>query len=196
MKSETQNLVNIKKIIYKYCKLNNISTQKTKNIYYLTIAYCYNHRCFFNLLKNTSNAILHYDEKKMNSKLLIQLFNKYYIQNNPMDIFIGFLKEYDAFDSFKRELIIRKNKDINALFLQTYINNWIVEPFYFNIITKECEFWYDLHKKWCSFVEENKYDFFNITNDSYDNYYDYKFEMKNIILNNRYIDNFIFTCLI
>lgn len=194
MESATQNLINIKKIVYRYCKLNNISPQKTKNIYYLTIAYCYNDRCFFNLLKNTSVAISHY-EQKTNIKLLIQLFNAYYIQNNPMDIFIEFLNGYGVFDSFKKELIIQKEKDINAMFCQISIERWIIGPFSWMRTTQGFDFWDDLHKKWSSFVVENKYNFFNITNDSYDNYDDYKCEIKNIMKNNKYIDKWVFRYL-
>lgn len=194
MKSATQNLINIKKIIYGYCKLNNISTQKTKNIYYLTIAYCYNDRCFFNLLINTFYAILHY-EQQINIKLLIKLFNTYYIQNNPMAIFIEFLKGHGVFDSFKKELIMQNKKDINTIFLQTYIDRWIIGPFSWMRTTQGFDFWSDLHKKWSSFAVENKYNFFNITNDSHDNYDDYKCEIKNIITNNKYIDKLVFRYL-
>lgn len=192
MESVTQNLINIKKIVYRYCKLNNISTQKTKNIYYLTIAYCCNDKCFFNLLINTSAAISIY-EQKTNIKLLIQLFNAYYIQNNPMAIFIDFLKGYGVFDSFKKELFTIK--DINDLFCQTCIERWIIQPFPWRRTTQGFDFWSGLHKKWSSFAVENKYNFFNITNDSYDNYDDYQGEIKNIITNNKYIDELVFTCL-
>lgn len=189
MKSATQNFINIKKIVYKYCKLNNISIQETRNIYYLTIAYCYRDECFFNLLINTSSAILHY-KQTLYTNLLIQLFNTYYVQNNPIDIFREFLKGYGVFDLFKNELLIKKLQDINDLFCQTRIENWIMESFPWRRTTQGFDFWNDLHIKWSSFifVENNKYNFFNITND---NYYDYQHEIKNIISNNKYIDNFV-----
>lgn len=185
-----QNLTNIKKIVYRYCKLNNIPIQKTKGIYYLTIAYCYNDKCFFNLLTHTYNAISIY-EQKINIKLLVQLFNKYYIQNNPMDIFIEFLKGFGVFDSLKKELIIQNKKDIYTMFCQTPIERWIIGPFSWRKTVHGFSFWNDLHEKWFSFVEGNKYNFFNITNDSYDNYDDYKCEIKNIITNNKYINNLV-----
>lgn len=187
MESSVQIFINIKKIVYRYCKLNNISIKKTKSIYYLTIAYCYNDGCFFHLLTNTSKAISHY-EPKTNMKLLVQLFNTYYIQNNPMAIFIEFLKGFDVFDSLKKEMIIQNKKDINTMFCLTNIERWIIGSFSWNKTTQGCDFWDDLHKKWFSFVVENKYNFFNITNDNYD---DYQCEMKNIITNNKYINNLV-----
>lgn len=192
MKSVTQNLINIKKIVYRYCKLNNISIQKTKNIYYLTIAYCCNDNGFFDLLTHTSNAISIY-EQKIDIKLLVQLFNTYYVQNNPMDIFIEFLKGFGVLDSLKKELIIQNKKDIYTMFCQTPIERWIIGPLSWRRTTQGFSFWHDLHDKWSSFVEENKYIFFNITNDKYD---DYQYEIKNIITNNKYIDNAVFRCLI
>ena len=186
MISETQNLINIKKIICRYCKLNNISKQETKNIYYLTISYCYDDRCFFNLLRNTSRAIFTY-EKKINFQSLIQLFNTYYTQNNPMSIFIGFLKRYDAFDSLKKELIIQKKNYIDTMFCQTRIENWISLSFSWKKTKEGYDFWNDLNKKWHYIVAENKDNFFNMTNDNYD---DYQY-IKKIITNNKYIDKFI-----
>lgn len=187
MESAMQNLINIKKIVYGYCKLNNIPIQKTKGIYYLTIAYCYYDKCFFHLLINTYNAISMY-EQKINIKLLVQLFNKYYIQNNPMDIFIEFLKGFGVFDSLKKELIIQHKKDIYTMLFQTPTERWIIGSFSWNKTTQGCDFWDDLHEKWFSFVEENKYIFFNITNNKYD---DYQCEIKNIITNNKYIINLV-----
>ena len=186
MESETQNLINIKKIICRYCKLNNISKQETKKIYYLTISYCYDDRCFFNLLRNTSRAIFTY-EKKINFQSLIQLFNTYYTQNNPMSIFIGFLKKYDAFDSLKKELIIQKKNYIDTMFCQTRIENWISLSFSWKKTKEGYDFWNDLNKKWHYIVAENKDNFFNMTNDNYD---DYQY-IKKIITNNKYIDKFI-----
>lgn len=185
MKSETPNLINIKKIIYKYCKLNNIPRQKTKKIYYLTIAYCYNDRCFFNLLKNTTRAIFIY-EQKINFQSLIQLFNTYYIQNNPMAIFIGFLRKYDAFDSLKKELIIQHKNYLDAMFCQSHIENWISFSFSWNKTKEGYDFWNKLNNKWHYIIAENKHNFFNITNDDYD---DYQY-IKIIISNNKYIDKF------
>lgn len=186
MISETQNLINIKKIIYRYCKLNNISKQETKKIYYLTISYCYDDRCFFNLLRNTSRAIFIY-EQKINFQSLIQLFNTYYTQNNPMSIFIGFLKRYDAFDSLKKELIIQKKNYIDTMFCHTSIENWISLSFSWKKTKKGYDFWNDLNKKWLYIVAENKDNFFNVKNDNYDDYQC----IKNIILNNKYIDKII-----
>ena len=186
MISETQNLINIKKIICRYCKLNNISKQETKNIYYLTISYCYDDRCFFNLLRNTSRAIFTY-EKKINFQSLIQLFNTYYTQNNPMSIFIGFLKRYDAFDSLKKELIIQKKNYIDTMFCQTRIENWISLSFSWKKTKEGYDFCNYLNKKWHYIVAENKDNFFNMTND---NYNDYQY-IKKIITNNKYIDKFI-----
>ena len=186
MESETQNLINIKKIMCRYCKLNNISKQETKKIYYLTISYCYDDRCFFNLLRNTSRAIFTY-EKKTNFQSLIQLFNTYYTQNNPMSIFIGFLKKYDAFDSLKKELIIQKKNYIDTMFCQTRIENWISLSFSWKKTKEGYDFWNDLNKKWHYIVAENKDNFFNMTNDNYD---DYQY-IKKIITNNKYIDKFI-----
>ena len=186
MESETQNLINIKKIMCRYCKLNNISKQETKKIYYLTISYCYDDRCFFNLLRNTSRAIFTY-EKKINFQSLIQLFNTYYTQNNPMSIFIGFLKKYDAFDSLKKELIIQKKNYIDTMFCQTRIENWISLSFSWKKTKEGYDFWNDLNKKWHYIVAENKDNFFNMTNDNYD---DYQY-IKKIITNNKYIDKFI-----
>ena len=165
MKSETPNLINIKKIIYKYCKLNNIPRQKTKKIYYLTIAYCYNDRCFFNLLKNTTRAIFIY-EQKINFQSLIQLFNTYYIQNNPMAIFIGFLRKYDAFESLKKELIIQRKNYIDAMFCQSHVENWISFSFSWNKTKEGFDFWSKLNHKWHYIIAENKHNFFNITNDN------------------------------
>lgn len=186
MISETQNLINIKKIICRYCKLNNISKQETKKIYYLTISYCYDDRCFFNLLRNTSQAIFIY-EQKINFQSLIQLFNTYYTQNNPMSIFIGFLKRYDAFDSLKKELIIQKKNYIDTMFCHTRIENWISLSFSWKKTKEGYDFWNDLNKKWHYIVAENKDNFFNVTNDNYDDYQC----IKNIISNNKYIDKII-----
>lgn len=186
MISETQNLINIKKIICRYCKLNNISKQETKKIYYLTISYCYDDRCFFNLLRNTSQAIFIY-EKKINFQSLIQLFNTYYTKNNPMSIFIGFLKRYDAFDSLKKELIIQKKNYIDTMFCQTRIENWISLSFSWKKTKEGYDFWNDLNKKWHYIFAENKDNFFNVTNDNYDDYQC----IKNIISNNKYIDKII-----
>lgn len=186
MISETQNLINIKKIICRYCKLNNISKQETKKIYYLTISYCYDDRCFFNLLRNTSQAIFIY-EKKINFQSLIQLFNTYYTKNNPMSIFIGFLKRYDAFDSLKKELIIQKKNYIDTMFCQTHIENWISLSFSWKKTKEGYDFWNDLNKKWHYIFAENKDNFFNVTNDNYDDYQC----IKNIISNNKYIDKII-----
>lgn len=186
MTSETQNLINIKKIICRYCKLNNISKQETKKIYYLTISYCYDDRCFFNLLRNTSRAIFIY-EQKINFQSLIQLFNTYYTQNNPMSIFIGFLKRYDAFDSLKKELIIQKKNYIYTMFCHTRIENWISLSFSWKKTKEGYDFWNDLNKKWLYIVAENKDNFFNVTNDNYDDYQC----IKNILSNNKYIDKII-----
>ena len=186
MISETQNLINIKKIICRYCKLNNISKQETKKIYYLTISYCFDDRCFFNLVKNTSRAIFTY-EKKINFQSLIQLFNTYYIQNNPMAIFIGFLRKYDAFDSLKKELIIQRKNYIDTMFCQTHIENWISFSFSWNKTKEGYNFWNDLNHKWHYIVAENKDNFFNVRNDNYDDYQC----IKNIISNNKYIDKII-----
>lgn len=186
MISETQNLINIKKIICRYCKLNNISKQETKKIYYLTISYCYDDRCFFNLLRNTSRAIFIY-EQKINFQSLIQLFNTYYTQNNPMSIFIGFLKRYDAFDSLKKELIIQKKNYIDSMFCHTSIENWISLSFSWKKTKDGYDFWNDLNKKWLYIVAENKDNFFNVKNDNYDDYQC----IKNIISNNKYIDKII-----
>ena len=186
MISETQNLINIKKIICRYCKLNNISKQETKKIYYLTISYCFDDRCFFNLVKNTSRAIFTY-EKKINFQSLIQLFNTYYTQNNPMSIFIGFLRKYDAFDSLKKELIIQRKNYIDTMFCQTQIENWISFSFSWNKTKEGYNFWNDLNHKWHYIVAENKDNFFNVRNDNYDDYQC----IKNIISNNKYIDKII-----
>lgn len=186
MISETKNLINIKKIICRYCKLNNISKQETKKIYYLTISYCYDDRCFFNLVKNTSRAIFIY-EQKINFQSLIQLFNTYYTKNNSMSVFIGFLKRYDAFDSFKKELIIQHKHYIDTMFCQKPIENWISFSFSWNKTKEGYDFWNKLNNKWHYIVAENKDNFFNVTNDNYDDYQC----IKNIISNNKYIDESI-----
>ena len=186
MKSETQNLINIKKIICRYCKLNNISKQETKKIYYLTISSCYEDRCFFNLVKNTSRAIFVY-EKKINFQSLIQLFNAYYTQNNPMAIFIGFLKKYDAFDSLTKEVIRQRKTYIDTMFCQNHIENWISFPFSWNKTKEGYDFWNKLNNKWHHIVAENKDSFFNVTND---NYNDYQY-IRKIISNNKYMDKSI-----
>jgi len=106
-----------------------------------------------------------------------------------MDIFTEFLKGYGVFDSFKKELSIQNKENINTMFCQTHIERWIIGPFSWRRTKQGFDFWNDLHKKWSSFVVENRYNFFNITNDNHD---DYQCEMKNIITNNKYIDNFIY----
>ena len=87
----------------------------------------------------------------------------------------------------KKELIIQRKHDIDTMFCQTRIENWVSFPFSWNKTKEGFDFWKDLNDKWHYIVAENKDNFFNATNDKNDDYQC----IKNIISNNKYIDESI-----